>query len=211
MNDATGKLDRKKLPSPSQATVVQTVVSKPTNSQEGTLITSSHIAHLARLWEELLPGVAVVSRQGSTYLTGCTLDDSFFEIGGHSLLAARLTSKINAEFGVELEVSAIASFPTLRQLAQHLFADAKSVCEEQHGVSELHLRDEEPEEDSLLARIHKDCQLDPSVFPGTAKLAGYSRHRFNAACQPPQRILVTGGAYLFCLGWSASKAYDIGQ
>ncbi|MFA6473077.1 MAG: amino acid adenylation domain-containing protein, partial [Candidatus Latescibacterota bacterium] len=44
-------------------------------------------------------------------------EDNFFEIGGHSLLAARLASNIAASMGKRLPISAIYRFPTPAELA----------------------------------------------------------------------------------------------
>jgi acyl carrier protein len=47
-------------------------------------------------------------------------DDNFFAIGGHSLLAVKLMSAIQHKMGVELEMSAIYDFPTLREFSAHV-------------------------------------------------------------------------------------------
>jgi acyl transferase domain-containing protein/thioesterase domain-containing protein len=48
------------------------------------------------------------------------LDDNFFDIGGHSLLAAQLFSRIKEEFGINAPLSILFDFPTVRQLMLHL-------------------------------------------------------------------------------------------
>ncbi|WP_337662142.1 thioesterase domain-containing protein [Actinoalloteichus sp. AHMU CJ021] len=45
------------------------------------------------------------------------VDDDFFDIGGHSLLAARLVSSIKASFGVELSISRLFQAPTVAQMS----------------------------------------------------------------------------------------------
>jgi len=60
---------------------------------------------LAALWSELLD----VERVG--------LHDSFFALGGHSLKATRLTSRLRAELGVEVELRRIFETPTLGAFA----------------------------------------------------------------------------------------------
>ncbi|MBF6447622.1 amino acid adenylation domain-containing protein [Nocardia elegans] len=47
-------------------------------------------------------------------------EDSFFDAGGNSLLATRLTAALHAEFGVELPVRAIFETPTVAGVAAHL-------------------------------------------------------------------------------------------
>ncbi|WP_227982415.1 amino acid adenylation domain-containing protein [Nocardia spumae] len=47
-------------------------------------------------------------------------EDSFFDAGGNSLLATRLTAALHAEFGVELPVREIFETPTVAGVAAHL-------------------------------------------------------------------------------------------
>lgn len=46
--------------------------------------------------------------------------DNFFEIGGHSLLAARIVSRIDRKFGKRLSIASIFRAPTIAQLAATL-------------------------------------------------------------------------------------------
>jgi amino acid adenylation domain-containing protein len=65
---------------------------------------------LAGLWTELL-GTRRVSR-----------GDSFFALGGHSLIATRLVSRIRRALGVELPLKALFAAPTLAALAEQVEA-----------------------------------------------------------------------------------------
>ncbi|WP_433560963.1 amino acid adenylation domain-containing protein [Nocardia sp. CA-151230] len=93
----TGKLDRKALPAP------EFVAAAPTRAPE----------------TELEQQVALVF---GSVLGGLTpgADDNFFEIGGNSLLATRLTTALHSEFGVELPVRDIFELPTVAGVAARL-------------------------------------------------------------------------------------------
>jgi amino acid adenylation domain-containing protein len=53
------------------------------------------------------------------------LDDSFFAIGGHSLLAMRLVAKIRQQTGLTLGLRTLFEFPTPERLAPHLDTSAQ--------------------------------------------------------------------------------------
>ncbi|MFT3990482.1 MAG: condensation domain-containing protein [Luteolibacter sp.] len=67
---------------------------------------------LAVIWKDLLavPSVGI--------------DDAFFSVGGHSLMALRMFSRIKREFGVSLPLAALISNPTIRTLSQLIDAQA---------------------------------------------------------------------------------------
>src|SRR6185312_7530761 len=60
---------------------------------------------LAKIWRELLrqPEIGI--------------DDNFFEIGGHSLLAMQLMARVRKEFQAELSLRNIFEAPTIAELA----------------------------------------------------------------------------------------------
>ncbi len=53
-----------------------------------------------------------------------TIEDSFFDIGGHSLLAIKLISKINKEFNSQLAIANLFSHSSVRELAGMLRRNA---------------------------------------------------------------------------------------
>ena len=74
-------------------------------------------ARLTAIWQEVL---------GSD---SASADDDFFDVGGHSLLAARLLSRIEAAFGCRVTMADLFSEPTLGGLTRRL---DKSLNETEH-------------------------------------------------------------------------------
>jgi len=106
----SGKIDRARLPSISSRPIQKTRSAEPRTEKEQLL---------AAIWQELLGTKSV------------GIDDSFFDIGGNSLLSVRcVTLARNA--GVNLTVGQLHRTPTIRQLAKH---EAPSVtCETPKGA-----------------------------------------------------------------------------
>ena len=63
---------------------------------------------LAELWQDLL-GIGSVG-----------IRDSFFDLGGHSLIAVRLFAKIKKLWGISLPVAVLLELPTIEELAKQL-------------------------------------------------------------------------------------------
>jgi amino acid adenylation domain-containing protein len=104
---ASGKLDRKRLPAPSDARQL---------SEESYVAPRDALElQLARIWESLL-GVHPVG-----------VKDNFFELGGHSLLAVSLMAKIRAAIGRELPLSSLFQGATVESLASMLRQEASSM------------------------------------------------------------------------------------
>ncbi|MFC9503539.1 amino acid adenylation domain-containing protein [Streptomyces sp. NPDC057002] len=100
---ANGKLDRAALPVPHFGT--PTPGRAPRTPLEAVLC-------------ELFADVLGVERAG--------IDDSFFDLGGHSLTATRLAGRVRTRLGLELEMRALFDTPTVAALSQDL-AGAKRV------------------------------------------------------------------------------------
>ncbi|TDB49063.1 non-ribosomal peptide synthetase, partial [Photorhabdus khanii subsp. guanajuatensis] len=93
-----GKLDRRALPAPDNEAFARQVYEAPQGETE--------IA-LAAIWRELL-GIEQVSRY-----------DSFFTLGGHSLIAIRVVERLR-HLGLTLTARDLFQFPVLFELAQSL-------------------------------------------------------------------------------------------
>jgi amino acid adenylation domain-containing protein len=93
-----GKLDRRRLPLPSQASDADTLVA-PRNAAEQALWA---------LWAEVL---------GQRHFG---VHQDFFDLGGHSLLAARLVHRIESELGLPCSLAQVFAHPTVALLSQAL-------------------------------------------------------------------------------------------
>jgi aryl carrier-like protein len=98
---ANGKLDRRALPDPGQGEMNQRVYRAPETPTE---------QMLCKLYAELT-GTPEVG-----------LDDSFFSIGGQSLMAMRLMARIRKESGKDLPLRTLFAHPTPGALARELDA-----------------------------------------------------------------------------------------
>ncbi len=95
-----GKVDRAALPDPEPARPESTASFQAPRTQTEEI--------LAGIWERVL-GVERIGR-----------DDNFFSLGGYSLLATRIVSRIRESFEVELPVRSIFEWPTLAKLAERI-------------------------------------------------------------------------------------------
>ncbi|HST62930.1 MAG TPA: amino acid adenylation domain-containing protein [Longimicrobium sp.] len=93
-----GKVDRKQLPAPPAEDGRAPYVAPCTPAETA----------LAAIWAEVLG------------MDGVGADDDFFALGGQSLLATRVVSRVRAELGVELSVRALFEAPTVAELAARL-------------------------------------------------------------------------------------------
>jgi amino acid adenylation domain-containing protein len=90
-----GKLDRKALPAPVVARMTRESVPPETPTQ----------IKLARIWESVLK----IEHVG--------IHESFFDLGGHSILAARMMAQLRGPFGLQLAFHNILRAPTISRLA----------------------------------------------------------------------------------------------
>ena len=97
-----GKVDRKALPIPERQEEDNDQYVAPQDDLQ---------LQLTKLWENIL----------STAPIG--VKDNFFEIGGHSLLAAQLFARIEKDMGVNIPLATLFHAPTVEQLAELLRSD----------------------------------------------------------------------------------------
>jgi enterobactin synthetase component F len=94
---ANGKLDRKALPTPGRQALMNYVAPRTTTE-----------AKLAELWATELG----VERVG--------IHDNFFDLGGDSLMAARMIAEIQTVFSIEISLAALFEASTIADLAGRL-------------------------------------------------------------------------------------------
>ena len=94
--NASGKIDRKRLPHPEFASLQTEKVAPRTDTE----------TMLAKIWSELLD----LDRVG--------VHDNFFQLGGHSLLATQLLSRTRETFAIDLPVRTLFENPTIAALGE---------------------------------------------------------------------------------------------
>jgi amino acid adenylation domain-containing protein len=108
-----GKVDRRALPAPEYAADAERYVAPRTPVEEV----------LAEIWTQVLR----VERAG--------VHDSFFDLGGHSLMATRLLAHIQTTFGVEISIRDVFSMPTLEAMAgeieRRIYEDIATISDDQ--------------------------------------------------------------------------------
>jgi len=110
-----GKIDRKALPDPELRAMVAEYVA-PRNETE---------ARLASIWQELLGAERV------------GINDNFFEIGGHSLLAMRVMSSIRKELSISVPIKMLFKFTSISDLSKYLELEKQTITNLQEKDTDL--------------------------------------------------------------------------
>jgi amino acid adenylation domain-containing protein len=95
-----GKVDKKSLPAPGEGQVRSARITPRNKTEEKLLRIFSDILHLEK--------------------ESISIDDSFFDIGGHSLKAALLASTIHKELNVKISLAEIFNRPTIMALTRYI-------------------------------------------------------------------------------------------
>ncbi|WP_261887413.1 non-ribosomal peptide synthetase [Vibrio aerogenes] len=94
-----GKIDYRALPEPDEAALIRHEYEAPQSETE---------QKLAAIWQQLL-GIEQVGRH-----------DDFFALGGHSLMAVQLVSRLRTALDTELPLTTLFATPVLHELARAL-------------------------------------------------------------------------------------------
>ncbi|HVG06172.1 MAG TPA: amino acid adenylation domain-containing protein [Thermoanaerobaculia bacterium] len=111
---ATGKLDRKALPPPFAPKPEPAVAAAPRTEMERVI---------AAIWREVI-GVDSVG-----------IDDNFFDLGGHSLLLARVQARLSEILGRDLPMVDLFRYPTVGSLAEAVSTEGRETAEVAEAVA----------------------------------------------------------------------------
>ncbi|MEO1590243.1 MAG: amino acid adenylation domain-containing protein [Cyanobacteria bacterium J06632_22] len=95
----SGKLNRRTLPQPERTAQAERVLPRNETEQK-----------IAAIWADILQTDAI------------SIHDSFFEIGGHSLTATRMNTRLRQQFSLDLPLRSVFEHPTIAALATHIDA-----------------------------------------------------------------------------------------
>jgi amino acid adenylation domain-containing protein len=135
----SGKVNRKALPAPTE-TANETPSSKVQvpnefqipNSEAADAVGVAEITPieetLAQIWRDVIG------------IKNARVDDNFFDVGGHSVLAVQVLARVRIAFQVDLTLRNVFEAPTIAQMAHvieaRLIAELDEIPEEQPGVLE---------------------------------------------------------------------------
>jgi acyl carrier protein len=97
-----GKIDRQALPAPEQVQAKEYLA--PRNQTEESI---------AKIWAEVLRRDRI------------SVDDNFFDLGGHSLMATQVISRIRRALSIDLPLRKIFEAPTVAKLSEHIAHSGK--------------------------------------------------------------------------------------
>jgi thioester reductase-like protein len=138
----SGKVDRKRLPAPPARVAPRTPEpDEPVRRLSADAPRSEKEDLLARAWEDVLRLERGEVRR----------DDNFFDLGGHSLAAAQLSSRVEDAFGVHVSMGSFLEDPTVGGLCDRI----EALQRDGHG--------ERPSRPDLRA----EAVLDPQIIPQT--------------------------------------------
>lgn len=152
-----GKIDRSKLPRPQAAPAASPGGAAAGQAPRGEVETQVHAA-----MKEILR------------LAELGLDDDFFRRGGHSLLAARLTARLNKEFSLSLPLRTIFEAPTVAKLARAIEAARSGGAPRREPVAR-----QERQETGPLTVMQERLRLVGRMNAGTVAYNTPSGHRLS--------------------------------
>jgi hypothetical protein len=101
-----GKVDQRALPAPQRGPIPDRLLAPEAEVER----------RLAAIWREVLQ------------LEGVGVEDSFFDVGGHSLLLAQVHGRLVEQLGRPLPMVRLFEHPTIRSLARYLEGQAQTTA-----------------------------------------------------------------------------------
>nr|WP_201280317.1 non-ribosomal peptide synthetase [Hassalia byssoidea] len=104
----SGKLDRRALPAPERDLAIRNAIASLHAKQSFVQPTTSTQQRLCTIWSDVLS------------IDSISVTDDFFYLGGHSLIATKLVSRIREEFNLALPLRKVFEHPTVAGLAEEI-------------------------------------------------------------------------------------------
>jgi acyl carrier protein len=131
-----GKVDRRALPVPDQK--------RPTSRQEFVPARNDFEQQLLDIWAEVLR----VERIG--------IHDDFFELGGDSLVATRLVSRVRRNMDMEIPLAALFKYGTVAAMAEHLAVAGLAPETDEERMARLLEQVDQLSEQNVAAMLNSD-------------------------------------------------------
>jgi L-aminoadipate-semialdehyde dehydrogenase len=152
-----GKVDKPALPFPD---IIEVTAAASQESLEMWNSLSDNQRLVATAWSDLIPGCNAKTIR---------LEDSFFDIGGHSILAQRMLIDMRKVHGVQVPMASLFRDPTLRGFSQEINR-AKGICINGEGNGKVNGNSESEaiyaeDAEKLLSEL-------PKSFPSASQLDG---------------------------------------
>ncbi|MGN6395818.1 MAG: non-ribosomal peptide synthetase [Mucilaginibacter sp.] len=104
--NSNGKIDRNALPEHEEVQHSRKIIIEPVTETE---------KMLTAIWKDCIG------------ISECSIDDNFFALGGHSLMAVQILSKIEKRIGKKLQLAVLFKHPDIRSLAAFIEIEKKDV------------------------------------------------------------------------------------
>jgi amino acid adenylation domain-containing protein len=104
--NSNGKIDRKALPEHREVNEARKILLEPATETE---------KMLAVIWKDCIG------------ISECSIDDNFFALGGHSLMAVQILSKIEKKIGKKMQLAVLFKHPDIRSLAAFIENEKKEI------------------------------------------------------------------------------------
>ncbi|MCO5948031.1 non-ribosomal peptide synthetase [Mucilaginibacter flavidus] len=104
--NSNGKIDRKALPEHREVHDARKILLEPATETEKMLTV---------IWK------------GCIGISECSIDDNFFALGGHSLMAVQILSKIEKKIGKKMQLAVLFKHPDIRSLAAFIENEKKEI------------------------------------------------------------------------------------